>query len=154
MSQELGPLPAGEGERVREARRPRLLAWYAGSGGREDAGGPGSGWSLLAGNGREFARSASTYGTEKELGSALRELWADRRALRYQLVKSGGRYWSWTAYLPSRRSGVRDGELIAVSARTYLRQDQCRAGMAGFPDALERVRRSDWDALLKGPRQR
>lgn len=153
MPQESGPVLNDAGGQARAARRPRLLAWCEAGAGPE-AGRGGSGWSLVAGNGREFARSASLYRTDGELGEALRELWADRRALHYLVLKSQGRFWSWTAHLPGRSSGVREGAAIARSARTYLRQDQCRMGMAGFPDALEQVRRTDWDALLKGPRQR
>ncbi len=149
MPQESGSLVSDEDGQGRAVRRPRLLAWY--DSGAEGEG--GAGWSLLAGNGRELARGAVLYRTDRELGEALRELRADRRVLRYLVVQRQGRFWTWVAHLPGRRSGVREGAAIARSARTYLRQDQCRKGMAGFPAALDQLRASDWDAVLPGPRK-
>ncbi|MFC1417105.1 hypothetical protein [Streptacidiphilus cavernicola] len=149
MPQESGYLASDGSGPVRPVRRPRLLAWY----GSDAEGDGGAGWSLLAANGRELARGAVLYRTDRELGDALRELRADRRALRYLVLQRQGRSWTWVAHLPGRRSGVREGAAIARSARTYLRQDQCRKGMAGFPAALEQLRGSDWDAVLPEPRR-
>lgn len=146
---DVGGAEAGGAEPVRPVRRPRLLAWY-----ETDAGDGGAGWSLLSGNGRELARGASLYRSDRELGEALRELRADRRVLRLLVLQRQGRSWTWTAHLPGRRSGVREGRAIASAARTYLRQDQCRKGMASFVAALEQLRPCDWDAVLPGPQRR
>ncbi|MFC1433127.1 hypothetical protein ACEZDB_21015 [Streptacidiphilus sp. N1-3] len=139
-----------QGHGHRAVRRPRLLAWY--EPGTERDGGVG--WSLLAGNGRELARGAGLYRTDRELGEAMRELRADRHALHLLVLQRQGRFWTWVAHLPGRRSGVREGAAIACSARTYLRQDQCRNGLAGFLAALEQLRPADWEALLPGPPKR
>lgn len=124
-------------------RRPRLLTSH-------DAAGL-VGWSLVAANGRHMACSATRYRDEAELVSALRELRADRRVLQYAVAQQLGR-WSWTARLPARRAGVREGEPIASSARSYLRQDQCRKGMEGFLRALDDLSSDAWAGVLTAKR--
>ncbi|WUH91321.1 hypothetical protein OG900_15190 [Streptomyces sp. NBC_00433] len=127
----------------RARRRPRLLTSH-------DAAGT-VGWSLVAANGRHMACSATRYRDERELASALRELRADRRVLQYAVVQRLGR-WSWTARLPARRAGVREGDPIASSARSYLRQDQCRKGMEGFLRALDDLSPEAWAGVLTASR--
>ncbi len=119
---------SGVGAGRRPPRSPRLLTV------RE--GGSYLGWSLLAANGRPLGREAARYQSEAELSHALRELMADRLALRYVVARGDGRDWRWHAYLPGRRSYDRAGSAIARSTRGYLRQDQCRRGAAGFATAL------------------
>ncbi|MFG1808970.1 hypothetical protein [Streptomyces sp. NPDC049040] len=128
---------AGESGPVR--RGPRLLTSH-------DAAGT-VGWSLVAANGRHLACSATRYRDDGELVAALRELRADRRVLRYAVVQRLGR-WSWTARLPARRAGVREGEPIASSARSYLRQDQCRKGTEVFLRALDDLPSGAWSVVL------
>ncbi|MFC1404427.1 MULTISPECIES: hypothetical protein [Streptacidiphilus] len=134
---------AGAGRAAREPRRPRLLALRS-------SGGPTGqlGWSLVAGNGRQLARSATLYRSGAELLDSLRELRADRHALRCLLSQRQGRSWLWTAHLPARRSGEREGAAVACGARTYLRQDQCRKGMAGFLAALDLLPDEAWALVL------
>ena len=126
-----------------KARRPRLLALRASGGSSAQLG-----WSLVAGNGRQMARSATLYRSGAELLDSLRELRADRHALRCLLSQRQGRSWLWTAHLPARRSGEREGAAVACGARTYLRQDQCRKGMAGFLAALDQLPDEAWGLVL------
>ncbi|MEZ0069093.1 hypothetical protein ABIA32_005136 [Streptacidiphilus sp. MAP12-20] len=122
-------------QEARLPRRPRLVA-VRGAGAQVS-------WTLLAANGRPLARSTGLFAGDDELAAALRELLADRRELRFGLTQPGGsREWGWTAYLPARRSGSRERQPVARSARGYLRMDQCRRGAAGFTAALDLVNES------------
>ncbi|MER5863050.1 hypothetical protein [Kitasatospora sp. NPDC002040] len=113
-------------------RGPRLVTVRLG-GGR-------IGWLLAAANGRQLARSAVTYRSEAELDAALGQLLVERAALRYLVQQDGDRAWGWSALLPSRTTGRVMGEAVARSARGYLRQDQCRQGMASFQAMLQHLR--------------
>ncbi|KQV09837.1 MULTISPECIES: hypothetical protein [unclassified Kitasatospora] len=113
-------------------RGPRLLTVRLG-GGR-------IGWLLAAANGRQLARSAVTYRSEPELDEAVRQLLVERAALRYLVQQDGDRSWGWSALLPVRSTGQAVGEAVARSARGYLRQDQCRQGMASFQSMLQQLR--------------
>ncbi|GAA1169490.1 uncharacterized protein YegP (UPF0339 family) [Kitasatospora gansuensis] len=113
-------------------RGPRLLTVRLG-GGRV-------GWLLAAGNGRQLARSAVTYRSEAELDEAVRQLLVERAALRYLVQQGGDRSWGWSALLPVRSTGQAAGEAVARSARGYLRQDQCRQGLASFQAMLQHLR--------------
>ncbi|MBF9070021.1 hypothetical protein [Streptacidiphilus fuscans] len=113
-------------------RGPRLLV-LQGSGNQVR-------WTLLAANGRPLARSLRAFPGDDALAAGLRELLADRNALRFTLTQpGGGREWVWTAHLPSRRSDSGHQQPVAQSARGYLRSDQCRRGAVGFRDALDAV---------------
>ncbi|MDH6579937.1 hypothetical protein [Kitasatospora sp. MAP5-34] len=147
---EPGAEPGSEssGRRLPGQRLPRLLAMR----------GTGAlvGWSLAAANGRRLACSVTLYRSEPELAAALGELRADRHALRCSVLQEQGRSWSWRAHLPARRSAGPGGagEPIARSARSYLRQDQCRKGLDGFLAALDLLPAEAWDGVLPGGRHR
>ncbi|MFJ8039638.1 hypothetical protein ACIRBX_03870 [Kitasatospora sp. NPDC096147] len=99
------------------------------------------GWLLAAANGRQLARSATAFRTEEELDAAVRQLLMERATLRFLVQQDGDRSWGWSAVLPARGGGARPGGgPVARSARGYLRQDQCRQGMASFQAMLEELR--------------
>lgn len=99
------------------------------------------GWSLVAANGRQIAKAGRTYRDEQELKLCIRELLAERAALRFSFAQADSRLWQWTAHLPVRstRPGVDDARPIARSARGYLRRDQCVQSLHGFRRSVEQV---------------
>ncbi|MER8187005.1 hypothetical protein [Kitasatospora sp. NPDC094015] len=126
-------------------RRPRLLATQGADG--------AVGWTLSAANGRRLATSVRPYRSEEELLAGVRELLVERAALRYQLAQGGPHLWVWTACLPPRstRPGADGPELIARSARGYLRRDQCRQGIGSFRTALQQL---EYALRVPGPLDR
>jgi hypothetical protein len=86
-----------------------------------------AGWRLLGGNNRELGRSARIYAVD-EVWTVIEGLQASAHKLTITVSPTPRGKWFW--------GGVLAGERVAISARTYGRQRECRYNAEQFLLAL------------------
>lgn len=90
-------------------------------------GAPTAGWRLLGGNNRELGRSAQVHHADQVL-HAIRRVQESADRLSIVVAKTQTGKWYWAASL--------GGQRVAMSARTYGRQRECRYNAEQFLRAV------------------